>query len=172
MTSGRVLVLLAALACATAQAQDAAKKAVDGAVITNGPDAEQAANSTDGNAENAADAMENLACMNDCSGNGDCIKGHCECRTGWTFTDCSIKQCPNDCAGPDGKVRGKCESGKCICNAGWTGLDCGSAACPNDCSATANVTALLKNAPAWSDTAVLTALRALARMIAVAMASA
>merc|ERR1711871_19008 len=72
--------------------------------------------------------MENLACMNDCSGNGDCIKGHCECRTGWTFTDCSIKQCPNDCAGPDGKVRGKCESGKCICNAGWTGLACASKA--------------------------------------------
>jgi hypothetical protein len=43
---------------------------------------------------------------------------------------------------------------------------------PTTAAATANVTALLKNAPAWSDTAVLTALRALARMIAVAMASA
>ena len=34
-------------------------------------------------------------------------------------------QCPNDCAGADGKVCGKCDGAKCICNAGWTGLDCG-----------------------------------------------
>ena len=40
-------------------------------------------------------------------------------------------QCPNDCAGADGKVCGKCDGGKCICNVGWTGLDCGSPACPN-----------------------------------------
>merc|ERR1711871_1390980 len=131
MTSGRVLALLAALACATAQAQDAAKKAVDGAVMTNGPDAEQAANSTDANAENAADAMENLACMNDCSGNGDCIKGHCECRTGWTCLDCGSAACPNDCSG-----HGQCNSAskECSCVVGYRGLDCSESACPDDCS--------------------------------------
>jgi len=43
-------------------------------------------------------------------------------------------QCPNDCAGADGKVCGKCDGAKCICNAGWTGLDCGSA-CPEVCLA-------------------------------------
>ena len=61
-----------------------------------------------------------------CSNQGDCIKGICQCDDGWTGNDCSVPTtgpaCPGDgtCSG-----NGVCSSeGNCACHPNWSGLDC------------------------------------------------
>ena len=36
------------------------------------------------------EAVENVLCPNQCSGNGVCVNGTCECNTGFQTTDCSM----------------------------------------------------------------------------------
>jgi hypothetical protein len=61
-----------------------------------------------------------------CNGHGYCANASCVCEPEWTSFDCTIKQCPNNCTGPD---RGTCryENGEpiaCECVEGWQGSDC------------------------------------------------
>jgi hypothetical protein len=69
-----------------------------------------------------------------CNGHGYCANASCVCEPEWTSFDCTIKQCPNNCTGPD---RGTCryENGEpvaCECVEGWQGSDC-SVAQPTPC---------------------------------------
>ena len=36
------------------------------------------------------EAVENVLCPNQCSGNGICVNGTCECNTGFQTADCSM----------------------------------------------------------------------------------
>ncbi|XP_053549282.1 tenascin-N-like [Bombina bombina] len=70
------------------------------------------------------------ALINNCNGNGQFIKelGRCQCADGWEGPDCSIKSCPNNCAG-----NGICIDGVCQCAEGFTGPDCSEKKCAYDC---------------------------------------
>ena len=59
-------------------------------------------------------------CPNDCSGNGECLKGgFCKCYEGFIGYSCKDKACPGMCLG-----RGFCNEGKCICKEGYGGPAC------------------------------------------------
>ncbi|KAM9309859.1 N-acetylglucosamine-1-phosphodiester alpha-N-acetylglucosaminidase isoform 2-T2 [Pholidichthys leucotaenia] len=57
-----------------------------------------------------------------CSGQGDCVDGHCRCQKGWQGTACDTMECQFDC-GP----HGYCTANGCICDAGWRGMNCSQA---------------------------------------------
>ncbi|KYQ90676.1 substrate adhesion molecule [Tieghemostelium lacteum] len=69
-------------------------------------------------------------CPNDCSGNGQCLSGTCSCTQGYSGNDCSIKQCLNNCTGPE---FGTCNDGTCLCTPNWSSTDCSVRRCPDDC---------------------------------------
>ncbi|KAM8930607.1 tenascin-N [Pelodytes ibericus] len=67
---------------------------------------------------------------NTCNGKGKFVPelNACQCDDGWEGPDCSIRSCPNNCAG-----NGKCIDGTCQCAEGYTGSDCGEKLCIPDC---------------------------------------
>ncbi|XP_055358991.1 N-acetylglucosamine-1-phosphodiester alpha-N-acetylglucosaminidase isoform X2 [Betta splendens] len=60
-----------------------------------------------------------------CSGNGDCIDGRCQCRQGWQGVGCEARVCLPPVCGP----RGICTASGCVCHAGWRGHNCNQV-CP------------------------------------------
>ncbi|XP_058124762.1 teneurin-m [Anopheles ziemanni] len=65
----------------------------------------------------AEDMTQN--CPNGCSGNGQCLLGHCQCNPGFGGDDCSESVCPVLCS-----QRGEYINGECQCNPGWKGKEC------------------------------------------------
>ena len=70
--------------------------------------------------------------------------GSCECKNGWTGTDCDEAVCKEDCKGNDRpeatnfKTSGNSECleplGDCVCKEFWDGSDCEIPVCLEDCS--------------------------------------
>ena len=76
-------------------------------------------------------------CPNDCSYNGYCINGTCNCYPGFVGNDCSGKVCPGSEFVPQKICSGHGLCGRnvtCVCDVGWTGFDCSLEVCDNDCS--------------------------------------
>ncbi|XP_055383652.1 teneurin-m isoform X3 [Condylostylus longicornis] len=65
----------------------------------------------------AEDMTQN--CPNGCSGNGQCLLGHCQCNPGFGGDDCSESVCPVLCS-----QHGEYSNGECVCNPGWKGKEC------------------------------------------------
>lgn len=65
----------------------------------------------------AEDMTQN--CPNGCSGNGQCLLGHCQCNPGFGGDDCGESVCPVLCS-----QRGEYINGECQCNPGWKGKEC------------------------------------------------
>uniref|UniRef100_H2YIS7 Multiple EGF-like-domains 8 n=1 Tax=Ciona savignyi TaxID=51511 RepID=H2YIS7_CIOSA len=67
-----------------------------------------------------------LSCLNNCSGNGDCLHNKCSCYPGWFGESCDQLECSNRCGG---SLQGFCNftSSKCMCNVGYIGKDCSMA---------------------------------------------
>lgn len=59
--------------------------------------------------------------------------GACQCRPPYLGTDCSIRDCPNNCT-----FNGWCDvqypNSRCMCDPGWEGVDCSERICLNNCS--------------------------------------
>ncbi|KAJ1529492.1 hypothetical protein ONE63_006265 [Megalurothrips usitatus] len=68
-----------------------------------------------------AEVSEDLTtnCPNGCSGKGECVLGHCQCKPGFGGEDCSESVCPVLCS-----QRGEYINGECHCNPGWKGKEC------------------------------------------------
>jgi hypothetical protein len=76
----------------------------------------------------------------DCSENGSCVDGACQCDTGYAGSDCSEcdtgyelsgGQCvgvTDSCDGVNCSENGSCVDGACNCDEGYTGDDCSSCA--------------------------------------------
>ncbi|XP_041650173.1 N-acetylglucosamine-1-phosphodiester alpha-N-acetylglucosaminidase-like [Cheilinus undulatus] len=61
-----------------------------------------------------------------CSGNGECVNGHCKCRDGWQGDGCDSLVCqPAEC-----EPHGVCTAGGCVCDAGWRGKNCSQVCLP------------------------------------------
>merc|ERR1711871_294979 len=63
-------------------------------------------------------------CINDCSGKGTCLQGHCFCQNGFTVEDCGTATCTVDCYN-----HGSCVEGVCKCDDNgpgdsWRGAQC------------------------------------------------
>lgn len=56
---------------------------------------------------------------NGCSGNGQCLGGHCQCNAGFGGESCNESVCPVLC-----NQRGDYTNGECHCHAGWKGKEC------------------------------------------------
>lgn len=61
-----------------------------------------------------------------CSGNGDCVDGHCQCRQGWQGAGCDSLVCQPPACGP----HGFCTVDGCVCDAGWRGETCSQECLP------------------------------------------
>jgi len=61
---------------------------------------------------------------------GECIKGKCECKLGWTGILCDTPRCPQDCS-----FRGVCLGSTCVCQHGYYGSTCQNKRCKDDCNA-------------------------------------
>ncbi|CAN9513891.1 unnamed protein product [Ophioblennius macclurei] len=61
-----------------------------------------------------------------CSGNGDCVDGHCRCQEGWRGAGCDSPVCQAPACGP----HGFCLAGRCVCDAGWRGENCSQECLP------------------------------------------
>ncbi|XP_055081221.1 LOW QUALITY PROTEIN: tenascin-like [Periophthalmus magnuspinnatus] len=68
-------------------------------------------------------------CPNDCSDQGRCVDGRCECFPGFSGADCANEECPVDCG-----QRGHCVDGECQCDPGFSGPDCSQSSCPGNCN--------------------------------------
>ncbi|XP_055013544.1 LOW QUALITY PROTEIN: tenascin-like [Boleophthalmus pectinirostris] len=68
-------------------------------------------------------------CPNDCSDQGRCVDGHCQCFPGFSGADCAKEECPVDCG-----ERGRCVDGECQCDPGFSGPDCSQSSCPGNCN--------------------------------------
>ncbi|KAM7382860.1 hypothetical protein PAMP_002558 [Pampus punctatissimus] len=55
-----------------------------------------------------------------CSGNGACVDGRCQCQEGWTGAACDSLVCQPPACGP----HGVCTAKGCVCDAGWRGENC------------------------------------------------
>ncbi|XP_071950673.1 teneurin-3-like isoform X2 [Antedon mediterranea] len=73
-----------------------------------------------------------IPCLNDCSGNGQCVDGQCKCYPTFTGEDCSkvVKYCEIDSECGD---NGECLEGHCRCLPGWGGMNCSSELCMANC---------------------------------------
>jgi EGF-like domain/Tenascin EGF domain len=71
-----------------------------------------------------ADCSESTNCQNNCSGQGKCINGMCQCDVGYTGDACELQECPNGCNG-----HGDCINEKCVCSKAWGGNDCSQCLC-------------------------------------------
>jgi hypothetical protein len=94
-------------------------------------------------------------CAKECKNEGKCIKGKCECKTGWEGSTCETKvNCQNGHITDDDKcscnegwggvtcdtrlcsqtcINGKCTGEKCNCNPGWGGVNCNTSTCKDTC---------------------------------------
>lgn len=63
------------------------------------------------------------ACPTLCNGNGNYIRGQCQCHHGWKGQECDIRE--DECEVPNCNGNGRCVDGKCVCHTGFKGLDCG-----------------------------------------------
>ncbi|CAF0943281.1 unnamed protein product, partial [Didymodactylos carnosus] len=63
--------------------------------------------------------QNNQSCPKSCTNHGTCIKGVCNCHTGYTGDDCSLGQCSTLCNG-----HGVIERGRCFCYDGYHGSEC------------------------------------------------
>eukprot|EP00466_Bigelowiella_natans_P007842 jgi/Bigna1/71441/fgenesh1_pg.15_\ len=69
-------------------------------------------------------------CPNDCSMNGVCVNGICECLPQFTGDDCSVDMCGNNCSD-----HGLCKNGRCFCDPGYNGTTCElKMPCPSNCN--------------------------------------
>ncbi|XP_068180025.1 N-acetylglucosamine-1-phosphodiester alpha-N-acetylglucosaminidase [Antennarius striatus] len=65
-------------------------------------------------------------CPLDCSGNGGCVEGVCQCRGNWRGPACSTLDCRAPPCGP----HGVCTNDGCVCDAGWRGDACSQRCLP------------------------------------------
>ncbi len=102
------------------------------------------------------DFCETLQCPNNCFGNGECLPtGACKCNDGFFGSDCSPRNCREDCNYPNGRCVVKPQKttvtdpvtgnvtdivsmaaarGVCECHPLFKGETCNQARCPLDCS--------------------------------------
>ena len=72
-------------------------------------------------------------CREGCyQGGGYCDQsGQCHCNSGWSGTNCSVPDCPNECQ------NGACNvPNNCVCNDGWSGMNCTQPICHQKCNPT------------------------------------
>ena len=78
------------------------------------------------------DNCQTPLCLYDCSGNGECVNGTCECNDGWEGDACNVrkdlsKTCPTNTPNTVCSGNGYCnDMGQCVCDDtnNWSGLDC------------------------------------------------
>ena len=63
-----------------------------------------------------------------CSSNGLCVNGSCQCSQGWTGEACeTVASCPGS---PQCSGHGVCvDNNTCLCDGAWRGNDCSTIAC-------------------------------------------
>uniref|UniRef100_A0A7N6B0A9 EGF-like domain-containing protein n=1 Tax=Anabas testudineus TaxID=64144 RepID=A0A7N6B0A9_ANATE len=61
-----------------------------------------------------------------CSGNGDCVDGRCQCKQGWQGAGCDSLVCQPPACSP----HGVCTASGCVCDAGWRGHNCSQECLP------------------------------------------
>ncbi|RUS82250.1 hypothetical protein EGW08_009988 [Elysia chlorotica] len=62
-----------------------------------------------------------------CSGNGEYLRGQCQCNHGWKGVECNMRE--HECAVPNCNDRGRCINGQCVCFQGFQGPHCGIVDC-------------------------------------------